>query len=63
MSLIKSTRQVDFINLMSYDLHGSWETFTGHNSPLYARGDETGAQRNLNVVSCSPASLEHLAVC
>ncbi|PVD37546.1 hypothetical protein C0Q70_00140 [Pomacea canaliculata] len=43
------SKQVDFINLMTYDLHGSWETFTGHNSPLYARGDETGAQRNLNV--------------
>ena len=35
---------------MSYDLHGSWETFTGHNSPLHARADETGDQAYLNVV-------------
>jgi len=36
----------DFINLMSYDLHGSWESTTGHNSPLYAR---TGVDPALNV--------------
>jgi len=36
----------DFINLMSYDLHGSWESFTGHNSPLYT---ETGGNQKLSV--------------
>ena len=44
-------RDVDFINLMTYDLHGSWEKVTGHNSPLYARSAETGDDRDLNMVS------------
>ena len=42
---------LDFVDLMTYDLHGSWETFTGINAPLYARSDETGEQATLNVVS------------
>uniref|UniRef100_A0A2K6CR01 Oviduct-specific glycoprotein n=1 Tax=Macaca nemestrina TaxID=9545 RepID=A0A2K6CR01_MACNE len=29
-------RLLDFINVLSYDLHGSWEKFTGHNSPLFS---------------------------
>ena len=43
------SRDLDFINLMSYDLHGGWETQTGHNSPLYHRTGETGNEKKLNV--------------
>ena len=43
-------RELDFINLMTYDLHGAWEDFTGHNSPLYPRDDEVDDQAYLNIV-------------
>ena len=35
---------------MAYDLHGSWETKTGHNAPLYARDEEPEEDKILNVV-------------
>ncbi|XP_066091039.1 chitotriosidase-1 [Saccopteryx bilineata] len=45
----KIARNLDFISLMAYDLHGSWERTTGHNSPLYKRQGESGAAAELNV--------------
>ena len=44
---------LDFINLMSYDLHGSWENVLGHNSPLYSRSQEAGDQATVNQVKYS----------
>ncbi|XP_054601643.1 acidic mammalian chitinase [Nothobranchius furzeri] len=29
------SKLLDFMNVMTYDFHGSWDPFTGHNSPLY----------------------------
>lgn len=43
-------RYLDFINVMTYDFHGSWEQVTGHNSPLYKRAQETGEMVYLNTV-------------
>ncbi|XP_063095859.1 chitotriosidase-1 isoform X2 [Cavia porcellus] len=45
----KLAQDLDFINLMAYDLHGSWEKVTGHNSPLYKRQGESGAAAEYNV--------------
>jgi chitinase len=41
---------MDFISIMTYDLHGSWESTCGHNSPLFPRSGETGIERYLNLV-------------
>ncbi|XP_005881928.1 PREDICTED: chitotriosidase-1 [Myotis brandtii] len=40
---------LDFISLMAYDLHGSWERTTGHHSALHPRRGEQGAAAELNV--------------
>lgn len=35
-------RHLDFINLLTYDFHGSWHQTTGHHSPLF-RGQENAS--------------------
>lgn len=44
-------RYLDFINVMTYDFHGTWETVTGHHSPLYKGSHDTGDNVYLNTVS------------
>ncbi|XP_076717774.1 acidic mammalian chitinase-like [Callospermophilus lateralis] len=43
------SQYLDYIHVMTYDLHGPWEGRTGHNSPLYKYGTETGYSSYLNV--------------
>ncbi|GAB1605895.1 acidic mammalian chitinase-like isoform X1, partial [Argonauta hians] len=40
---------MDYITVMSYDLHGIWNRKTGQNAPLHAADYEIGAERQLNV--------------
>lgn len=47
------SKHLDIINLMAYDLHGAWDNYVGHNSPLFPRDDESEEIRgNLNVEAC-----------
>ncbi|XP_059479270.1 acidic mammalian chitinase-like [Neocloeon triangulifer] len=39
---------LDYINLMTYDYHGSYEGRTGENSPLYAAAIDTDRTLNVN---------------
>ncbi|XP_068449918.1 chitotriosidase-1-like [Clinocottus analis] len=42
-------KHLDFINVMTYDFHGAWERFTGHNSPLYRGSHDSGDLIYFNV--------------
>jgi chitinase len=49
---------VDYINIMTYDYNGAWDTITGMNAPLYPRADEflvgsDGQNRSTRNVVCS----------
>ncbi|XP_072223952.1 acidic mammalian chitinase-like isoform X2 [Leuresthes tenuis] len=41
-------KYLDFINVMTYDFHGTWEGVTGHHSPLYKGSHDTGGNAYLN---------------
>ncbi|XP_073907121.1 acidic mammalian chitinase [Castor canadensis] len=43
------SQYLDFIHVMTYDFHGSWDDYTGENSPLYRFPTDTGTNAYLNV--------------
>ncbi|XP_005991782.2 acidic mammalian chitinase-like [Latimeria chalumnae] len=43
------SKYLDFISVMTYDFHGSWESFTGHNSPLYNGSKDHGDAVYFNI--------------
>ncbi|KAK9891188.1 hypothetical protein WA026_013504, partial [Henosepilachna vigintioctopunctata] len=42
---------VDFISVMTYDYHGTWEQYVGHNAPLHRSSLDTGNNTRLSVSS------------
>ncbi|XP_071383444.1 acidic mammalian chitinase-like [Centroberyx affinis] len=43
------SKYLDFMNVMTYDFHGAWDPFTGHNSPLYRSSSDMGEHIYFNV--------------
>ncbi|KAJ8928196.1 hypothetical protein NQ314_019259 [Rhamnusium bicolor] len=45
---------LDYFNVMTYDMYGSWSSYTGQTSPLYASHVESDWEKhNLNIDACS----------
>ncbi|XP_051890544.1 acidic mammalian chitinase-like isoform X2 [Pristis pectinata] len=49
------SRYLDFMSVMTFDFHGHWEKFTGHNSPLYRGSIDQGKYIYYNIDQGAPA--------
>lgn len=45
------SKLVDFINLMTYDYHGSWDSNVGHHAQFFPHHEDSGYTKELNVVA------------
>lgn len=50
---------VDFVNVMTYDLHGDWDGFADHHAPLHAREHDSWEFKSLNTVYLKQHNLQH----
>lgn len=41
METMSITKYLDYVNIMSYDLHGAWNDHVGHNAALYDTGKDS----------------------
>lgn len=41
METFQTTQYLDYVNIMSYDLHGAWNDHVGHQAPLYDTGEDS----------------------
>ena len=48
--VFRISKSLDFFNVMTYDLHGSWDNFADHHSPLKAREHDYWPFNTLNSV-------------
>jgi chitinase len=54
----KISKYIDWMNLMTYDFHGSWENKTGHNAPLYHNPADPSTDLNASKLNVSSAVSE-----
>lgn len=40
MEAFQVTQYLDYVNIMTYDLHGAWNQFVGHNAALFDSGND-----------------------
>ncbi len=40
MENFEALKYLDYVNIMSYDLHGSWNEYVGHNAALFDTGED-----------------------
>ncbi|WP_105101653.1 glycosyl hydrolase family 18 protein [Microbulbifer pacificus] len=40
METMQITQYLDYVNIMTYDLHGAWNEYVGHNSALFDNGND-----------------------